>query len=95
MILRASSNLIKRIDKIKPTPLIKRTKRIPTKKTTGNIGDIFWPEIMQTIMRGINPIKKLINAAIVVDNENSCTLTFTFVMIDLLFDIDSAERVNP
>ena len=58
-----SSKRINKIDKVRPIPATNKAIKNATIIDTCNQKDRFCPEIMTTIARGRNPIKKLTSAA--------------------------------
>ena len=58
-----SSKRINRIDKVKPIPATNIAIKKATTIDMGNQKDRLCPEIMTTIARGRNPIRKLTSAA--------------------------------
>jgi hypothetical protein len=58
-----SSKRINRIDKVKPMPATNMAINRATRIDTGNQNERLCPEIMTTIARGRNPIRKLTSAA--------------------------------
>ncbi len=50
-----------------PIPAVRSDRQTPTIKTSGNVQAIGWPEIKQTIDKGISPIKKFAKPAKDVD----------------------------
>jgi len=50
-------------ESMSPIPAVKRAINRPMIKTRGKVRERVWPEIYTTAASGINPIRKLINAA--------------------------------
>ena len=65
-----SSNRMQRTERTSPIPAVRSERQTPTIMTSGKVQAIGWPEIKQTIDRGISPIKKFAKPAKDVDKGN-------------------------
>ena len=71
-IFRESSKRIYIIESIKPMPAVSSARQTPTTNTRGIVHAIDCPEIRQTIVKGIMPMKKLTRPAKAVEIGNTC-----------------------
>lgn len=90
-----SSNRMKRMESERPRPATSRTMKKPITKTSGNVHARCWPEMAQTMVRGIIPIKKLTSPASADETANICGLTYIFVRTPPLLAMDSADCTMP
>ncbi len=60
------------IESVNPIPAVSNAKQIPTTITNGIVQAIDCPDIRQTIVNGIIPMKKLTSPAKAVEIGNTC-----------------------
>ncbi len=71
-ILRASSKRMYIMESVKPMPAVSRARQTPTTRTNGMVQATDCPEIRQTRVSGIIPIKKLTRPASAVEIGKTC-----------------------
>ena len=90
-----SSNLINRIEKINPNPVVNRVKDNPTKKTRGKNTEISAPDMKVTRTSAKIPKKKLTAFESELEMQNNRGSTRIFKKSFALLDTDSAACNKP